>query len=353
MAVQFDLGSKHLENKKLANIAITEAKADNTKETTKNLMAKSYGQIPSEKAPYNDYLGLTVALEEIAKTAPEAASLLVDQVLIQEILAKYSNASSADIIKPGEVYSLLCVEPAGSPANLSTKAMKKGDKWHIEGVKLVRKENLLADKYFTFALDEEKQVRFFAISEENIKINQLTKNIAGSNVNINQIQLNIDLDESACIGLINDCPERNFCIARTLTAAVALGIGHSAVVTGINVAKETKNCDNQALSSTQSVQFTIADMYGELEAGRMLTYYSADLIDNKKPNIKYATMAKVQSTDAASHISMQALQLLGNLGFLANNDFADIIRLAVDGQTKGDTNRIQKNQIYQYMLAKK
>ena len=80
---------------------------------------------------------------------------------------------------------------------------------------------------------------------------------------------------------------------------------------------------------------------------------SADLIDNNKPSIKYATMAKVQATDAASGISLQSLQLLGNIGYMVNNDFADVIHFTVSEQIKGGTNRVQKSHIYQYMLAKK
>jgi alkylation response protein AidB-like acyl-CoA dehydrogenase len=64
-------------------------------------------------------------------------------------------------------------------------------------------------------------------------------------------------------------------------------------------------------------------------------------------------MAKVQSTEAAATVSLKALQMVGNLGYLANNDFADVLQVAINGQVKGGTNRVQKNQIYSYMLAKK
>ena len=62
MVVQFELGSKHLENKKLAAEAIQALKGKNTKEIVAELMAKSYGSIPSDKALYNYYLGLAVSL---------------------------------------------------------------------------------------------------------------------------------------------------------------------------------------------------------------------------------------------------------------------------------------------------
>ncbi|OGI23225.1 MAG: hypothetical protein A2287_07810 [Candidatus Melainabacteria bacterium RIFOXYA12_FULL_32_12] len=350
MVVQFELGSKHLENKKQANAAITEIQADNTKNIVKELINKSFGYQPSEKAAYDDYLGLTISIEEIAKVAPEAASVLVDQILAQELTTKYGNGE----LNSSEIYATLCAEPGvANLKDLTTKATNNGGNWHIEGKKLVRKEHLTADKYLIFAQDENNQIRVFNVSEKNINIINVTKNIAGSNIELNKVEINIDVPESACVAVVNDNFESYLSIARTLIAAVAIGIGHSSIVAGISTAKEVRDTNNMALSGTQSVQFTLADMYAELEAARMLTYFSADLIDNNKANIKYATMAKVQATDTASQNSIQALQMLGNLGYLANNDFADVIRLAVDGQIKGGTNRVQRNQIYQHMLAKK
>jgi len=161
------------------------------------------------------------------------------------------------------------------------------------------------------------------------------------------------VQDNNCAATLNDDYEKVQCIARTYIAAVSLGIGHSAIVSSIITAKEVKDSNNQSISNTQSIQFALADMYAEHDAARMLTYYSANLIDNNKPSIKFATMAKVQSTDSAAAISVQALQIIGNLGYLANTDFADVIQAAVNGQIKGGTNRVQKNQIYQYMLAKK
>lgn len=352
MAVQFELGTKHLENKKQANTVISGINTDSTKTAVKELLNNSYGFMPSDSTAYNDYLGLAVVVEEIAKTAPEAASVLVDQVIVQELLKKYGTGNAG--YSSNEVYAILCAEPGiADIKGLSTKAVRNGSTWHIEGKKQVRNEHLIADKYLVYALDEENLVRVFMVSEDSIRINQVSKNIAGTNISLSQVELNLDVADSSNVATIGDECERMMSIARTLIAAVSLGIAHSAIVAGITTSKEVKGPDKQSISGTQSIQFTLADMYGELEAGRMLTYYSADLVDNNKANIKYATMAKVQSTEAASQLSMQALEILGNLGYLANNDFADVIRVAVDGQVKGGTNRIQKNQIYQYMLARK
>jgi alkylation response protein AidB-like acyl-CoA dehydrogenase len=348
MVVQFELGTKQLEDRKRTAAVISTITANGTKEIVKELISKSYGCVPSDKAAYSNYLGLVIALEEIAKTYPEAASILADQVVAQELVAKYGNGS----LNAGEISAILCAEPGNADVKgLSTKAVKNGSNWNIQGKKIVRNEHLYADKYLVYAIDEEGKTRVFAIPEKDITVSQITKTIAGANINLNQVELNLNVADSSNIAVVTDNMERLLSVARTLVAAVACGIGHSAVANSISAAKEVKGTDNVSISGTQSMQFTLADMFSELESGKTLTYYSADLIDNGKANVKYATMAKVQSTDAAANNSMQSLQVLGNLGYLADNDFANLIRVAVDSQTKGGTNRVQKNQVYKYMLA--
>jgi hypothetical protein len=93
MAGQFEIGSKHIENKKKAGLAIEEAKSGNFNEVVKALYKKSYGVIPSKDAAYDDYLGAVVSIEEVAKVAPQAASVMVDQMIAQEILNKFGRCA--------------------------------------------------------------------------------------------------------------------------------------------------------------------------------------------------------------------------------------------------------------------
>jgi len=354
MTGQFELGSKHLENKKQAGLAISGISALNCKEAAKELYKKSYGLAPADSKAYSDYLGLAVVLEELAKSSPIVASLLAEQELAQELLINYGNENAKDLLNTNEIFAVLCSEPGKALFDsIETKASKTSNGWEISGKKSITKEQLNADKFIVFTKDENNNLELFAVSKDDLKLLEVNKNFAGTNLILNQAELKLEVSEKNHIGTVNDNYEKTMCIARTMVAAVSLGIGHSGLVSGINIAKEVKGSENQSLSNTQSMQFTLADMFGELEAARMLTYYSADVIDSNKPSIKFATMAKVQATDSASGISLQALQILGNLGYLANNDFADIMQVALNGQVKGGTNRTQKNLIYKYMLAGK
>jgi alkylation response protein AidB-like acyl-CoA dehydrogenase len=353
MAGQFEIGSKHLEYKKLANLAIEEAKSKNYNDVVILMNKKSYGVIPSKDAAYDDYLGAVLSIEETAKVAPQAASIMVDQMIAQEIISRFGTDEGKKQFNQNNIYAILCSEPGLTTINsISTKATRTANGWSIKGKKSLTGEQINSDKFFVFAKDEDV-IRVFDIPKSSLNLTQVSKSVAGSDVVLNQLAIEIDVPNSSCIAVLSDKYEEVMCISRTYIAAVSLGIAHSALVGSILTTKEVKNSENSAISNTQSIQFALADMYAELDAARMLTYYSANLIDNKKASIKYATMAKVQSTDSAAAISVQSLQIIGNLGYLANTDFADVIQTAVNCQIKGGTNRVQKNQIYQYMLAKK
>lgn len=285
---------------------------------------------------------------------PEAASILSEQVMVEELVNNYATTEFQNEFNHNTIYAILCSEPGIMQLDkITASASKTSDGWNLSGKKMISKEQLNADEYIVFAKDEENKIRVFKVEKQNISLSTVTKSVAGSEIVLNRAELDVNVPENSNIAVINDNYEKNITIARTLIAAAAVGIANSAIIAGINAVKETKDSEKNAVSNSQSVQFTLADMYTEFEAGKVLTYLSADMIDNNKPSIKYATMAKVQATDAASSISLQSMQLLGNIGYLINNDFADIFQFTVSEQIKGGTNRVQKNQIYQYMLAKK
>lgn len=354
MAGQFELGSKHIECMKVANQNLLEAQDINPKETAKKLIEKTYGFLPSESQVYDDYLGLTVALEEISKISSDVASVIADQVLIREIFKAYGNNNASEVLNSKGTIGLLCSESGlTSINNISTKAIRNNGQWTITGKKQIYNEQLSSDSYLVFAQDEEGLIRLFILASDQLNINIINKNIASSKVSLTQAVIDVTVNENAHVGVISDEFENVQTVARTIIAATSIGIAHSALIASIGVAKEVKNDEGQAISSSQNIQFTLADMFAEIEASRMLTYFSANSIDENKSNIKIATMAKVKASDIAAKSSIDALHILGNIGYIANTEFANIVLRAVDNQVKGGTNRTQMSKIYKYMLAKK
>ncbi len=359
MTGQFDLGAKHLNCIKKTKELISEIDKSlppdkSPKEVIKSYLSNSLGTLPSENEIYDDYLAMIVSLEEISKHDSLSAYILADQIIFREILKSYSNAKAENYLEEDETVSLLCMESGYSGLNdLQTRASKTDEGWHVEGTKLISNEQLYSDKFVIFARDEENKIRLFIIHEDNIKIVESEKTISSSRVAFNQVKLSHNFREDQNIAVISDKFENILAVARTLIAAISVGIGHSCLVRGIEVVKETKNSKGESVSSSQGIQFTLADMFSEIESARMLTYYSADSIDKGKTSIKTASMAKVKASEASSTVALETLNLFGNVGFIANSDFAPLIQRSVDSRVKGGTNRLQRAQIYEYMLTKK
>ena len=360
MAGQFDLGNKHLESAKRVKEFISEIEASitderNPKEIIKKYLAKTFGMLPAESDLYDDYLGMTLSIEELSKQDSLSAYMLVDQLVFRQILKNYSNLKVEEVLAQNETVSLLCMESGFSGIDsIQTKAVKTPDGWQVTGTKLISNEQLYSDKFLIFAKDEENKLRLFVIPEEDVKVEAMEKTLASTKIVFNQINLNLSLEDKRNVATVNDKGEGMLTLARTLIAAVSIGIAHSSLLKGIEVVKTTKTAKNESVSTSQNIQFTLADMFSELEAARMLTYYSADSMDKNSSNIKIASMAKVKASEAASNVTMEAMRLLGNVGFIANTeDFAPLLQRSSDCRIKGGTNRIQKAQIYEYMLAKK
>lgn len=347
MAGQFELGAKHQEVAKNTQALVAEL-GDNANPKEK---IKSY--LDKFNALFDDKLGMAVALEEIAKQDSLVANVLAEQACFGEIMKKYGSAEAEQALSNGETIALLCLEPGFSCLkDLRTKAVKVQDGWKVSGVKLISEEQLYADKYLVFAKDEEDVIRLFALQEQNIKVSEESKLVSNSKITLNQAEISTEIKNECCIGAINDDFENMLTLARTMVAAVAVGIGHSALSNSIQVVKQTKNAQGESISSSQSLQFTLADLFSEVEGSRMLTYYSADSIDKGCPSIKLASMAKVKASEAAASTAVETLHIFGNVGFVSNKDLS-LLQRANDSRVKGGTNRVQKSQIYQYMLAKK
>ncbi len=359
MSGQFELGNKHLEciqkTKELISRIEKNLQDDrNPKQVITSYLSMSLGSLPSENEIYDDYLGMTVSLEEISKNDSLSAYILADQIVFREILKAYTSIKAENLLEKGETVSLLCMEPGYTGlCDIRTKASKTAEGWSVQGTKLVSNEQLYSDKFIIYAKDEENKIRLFLVHENEVRIEESAKTISSVKIPYNQIQINHSFKEDQCIAVISDNLESTMAVARTLVAAVSIGIAHSALVKGIEIVKETKSATGESISTSQNLQFTLADLFSEAESARMLTYYSADCMDKTKPNVKIASMAKVKASEAASNVTMEVLNIFGNVGFLANSDFAPLVQRSIDARVKGGTNRLQRTQIYDYMLAKK
>lgn len=97
-------------------------------------------------------------------------------------------------------------------------------------------------------------------------------------------------------------------------AAQAVGVGRAVLDEAIEYVNSGQG-SGRALSSSQTVQWKLADMATELDAAELLTLRAAWLWDLGKPCEKEAAMAKMAASDAAMRASIEGLQILGQAGY--------------------------------------
>jgi short/branched chain acyl-CoA dehydrogenase len=135
---------------------------------------------------------------------------------------------------------------------------------------------------------------------------------------------------------------------RISVAAMGLGLAQGAYDLAAAYAKERKQF-GQAISSFQAIQFQLADMATEIEAGRNMVYRAAWLKDQDRPFAKEAAMAKLYTGELSHRAANTALQIHGGYGFM--DEFA-ISRLYRDQkilEIGEGTNEVQRMVIAKHL----
>lgn len=98
-------------------------------------------------------------------------------------------------------------------------------------------------------------------------------------------------------------------------AAQALGIARAALETAIAYSKERKTF-GQRICDHQAIQFKLADMATALDAARLLTWQAAALKDQGARHTVQSSMAKLFSSEMATMVTKETIQILGGNGYV-------------------------------------
>ncbi|MFC7441096.1 acyl-CoA dehydrogenase family protein [Laceyella putida] len=263
----------------------------------------------------------------------------------------------------GRKIAAFCLsEPgAGSDAtNLATRAVKKGDKWILNGMKHFITNGPIADVFTVFAVtDKEKGAR------GGITAFLVEKNFPG--LMIGKIDKKMGLKGSYTSQIIfEDCevPDEN------VIGEVGMGYSSALRILGEGrvglAARSVGSCDKliemsaqyakervqfgKPIAKNQGIQWMLAEMATETEAARALTYRVAWLIDEGMKAIKEASMAKLFATEVYNKVADKAVQIHGGMGYIAEYPVERFYRDARITKIYEGTNEIQKVIISQRVL---
>jgi acyl-CoA dehydrogenase len=248
--------------------------------------------------------------------------------------------------------SFCLTEPdAGSDVSgMRTTAVRHGDKWVINGSKVFITNGGYANWYTVYAKTD-KDAGHRGISAFVVPAD------AGVVVEGHEDKMGLRASNTATISF-DDCEipadhllgEENhgFKLAmmtldrtRPGVAAMATGIPRAALELAIDYAKQRVQF-GVPIAMHEAIQFMIADMATGVEAARLLTWKSAVLLDQGRPNTLASSHAKRFAADTAMQVTTDAVQIYGGYGFIKEYPVEKLMRDAKIMQLYEGTSQIQR-----------
>jgi alkylation response protein AidB-like acyl-CoA dehydrogenase len=215
---------------------------------------------------------------------------------------------------------------SGSDAGSArTTAVKKGNKWVINGTKTFITNGSYADVMVVVAVTD-KTAKTHGLSAFVVE-----KGTKGFRPGKKENKLGLRASDTAEL-IFEECeiPEENLLGkegdgfidsmrvldgGRISIAALSLGIGQGAYECALKYSKERKQF-GKAIGEFQAIQWKLADMATELDAARLLTMRAADMKDKGMKTTQESSMAKLYASEVAVRCANESVQIHGGYGFI-------------------------------------
>ena len=213
----------------------------------------------------------------------------------------------------------------GSDAlNMSTTAVKKGDKWIINGSKnwITHgiSSNVVVVLVRTGDLGDSRGISAFIVDKNNPGVSSGKKeNKLGMRASETSEVIfdNCEVSEEDILGVEGEGFIQAMKVldgGRISIAALALGIAKGAYNASLSYSKEREQFGRK-ISQFQAISFKLADMYTEINASELLIYRACQLIMEDKVVTKESAMAKYYSSEICVKIANEAVQIFGGYGY--------------------------------------
>lgn len=317
-----------------------------------------------------DTRSATIALEEVGYVdAGLSLSFGAHAILtVNNILKNGSEAQRQKYLPKtcnGEWIASLCMtEPgAGSDAvgGMRTTAVKKGDKYVINGQKTFITNAPYSDVLVVYAKTDEKDknralssfivetkwkgVSFGKKFEKMGMKSSPTAEVFFDNVEV-PLENRMGEEGSGTVQML-----KNLDIERITLSGISVGIARAALDKAFAYAKERKQF-GQVIANFQMVQEMLADMAAETRASQLIVMEAARRLDEEPQgrHNRIAAECKLISTEAATRIAMKAIQVLGGYGYMREYEVERLARDAKLMEIGAGTSQVLRMIIAKEML---
>ncbi len=261
--------------------------------------------------------------------------------------------------------ALAITEPgAGSDikGGVTTKAVKQGNEWVINGAKMWCTNASIAEYIITLVRTEpqggSKSLSMILVPTD---VKGLTIGPAEKKMGLRGSPTHAVTYEDVRVPLENLIGAEGEGLRQALATldggrisigAIAVGLARAAMEAAVSYARERK-AFGQALADFQATQFKFANMEMQIELARTYLYKAAWLKDQGRPYNKEAAIAKLYATEMAERVSYDAIQIHGGYGYSREYHVERIYRDARLMTIGEGTSEIQRLVIARHVLAGK
>lgn len=238
----------------------------------------------------------------------------------------------------GESLGAWCLTEPGSGSDaggLATQAVRRGDRWVLNGTKAFVTQGSIAGVYVVMARTDPRA------GHRGISAFVVERGTPGLRVGKHEDKLGMRSSDTAEV-VLEDCevPEAQMLGApgegfrdamrvleggRIGIGALALGLGRAALDASVAYAQE-RQAFGRPIADLQAIQWMIADMATELDAAELLVMEAAWRAQQGLPYRLESSMAKLFASEAATRAASRAVQIHGGYGFIKDYPVERIYR---------------------------
>jgi alkylation response protein AidB-like acyl-CoA dehydrogenase len=242
---------------------------------------------------------------------------------------------------------------------MTTKAVPDGGGFRLNGAKTFSSNGPIADIALVYALTDEKKgyhggVTAFLVEKgtKGFSTGQKFEKLGLRTCPIGELVLeDAWVPASAVLGGVGGGATiftQSMDWERACLGATHLGTMRRLLEESIQHAR-TRSQYGQVIGKFQAISHKIADMKVRLEASRLLAYRAASRLEKARDVSLDASIAKLFVSESLVQSALDAVQILGGYGFMADYEAERVLRDSVGSRLYSGTNEIQHNIIARWL----
>jgi alkylation response protein AidB-like acyl-CoA dehydrogenase len=244
-------------------------------------------------------------------------------------------------------------------AAMKTTAVRRGDRWVLNGTKMFITQGTVGQVFVVLALTEpdrrQKGITAFIVERGTPGFGQraIHGKLGMRSSDTGELILeNVELPESQRLGELGMGFVNTLQIldrGRITIGALSTGLARGALEESAQYAKE-RRAFGKPIGDFEAIRWMLADIQTELQAARLLVHRAAVLADRGRPYGREASMAKLFASEVATRACNKAVQIHGGYGYTREFPVERYLRDAKLCEIGEGTSEVQRTVISRELL---